>query len=123
MKHILILVIIALVSTSTVAQKKEISQEQKAQIENQLKVYEDKLDLTEEQKPKFQEIIKKYGKQMMALKDSDKGRLSKYKELKSISKNRNKEIKPLLSNEQYKIYEDLQEEIQQKIRDKNRGKR
>lgn len=121
-KHILALVVVALIGTTAMAQEKEFTEEQKAQMEAQLTMYFEKLNLSEEQKPKFEEITKKYGKQLMDLKESNKGRLAKYKEFKGINENRNTEMKPLLSREQYDSYQELQEEMQQKIKEKRNGK-
>lgn len=117
-KHILGLMLIILVSTTALAQEKEMTEEQKAQMEAQLEEYMEKLNLSEAQLPNFEEITKRYGKQLMVLKESSKGRLSKYKEFKSISADRNKEMQVLLSEEQYTIYLATQEEMQQKMKEK-----
>lgn len=122
-KHILVSMVVAFISITAVAQERELNKEQKAQLETQLEVYFQKLDLSEKQKPKFEEITKKYGKQMMALKESDKGRLSKYKEYKSIMNNKNREMKALLSDKQYIIFEKTQEEMQKKMKEKRNSKK
>lgn len=70
----------------------------------------EKLDLSEEQKPKFKEITKRYALQMKALKTSNKRKFAKYKEFKSIIDSKNKEMKALLSVEQYVVYEEIQKE-------------
>ena len=116
-KHILVLMVIILIGTKAFAQEKEMTEEQKAQMEAQLEVYVEKLNLSEGQQPKFEEITKRYGKQLMVLKESSKGRLSKYKEFKSISKNRNQEMQALLSEEQYATYLATQEDMQQKMKE------
>ncbi|MDD7886935.1 hypothetical protein [Flavivirga sp. 57AJ16] len=121
-KHVLVLAVVVLIGTTAVAQERELWEEQKAQMETQLATYFEKLDLSEEQKPKFEEITKKYGKQMMKLKENNKGRLAKYREYKSILENKKKEIKDILSNAQYEIYEETQEEIVQKIKEKRNNK-
>ncbi|MDP5158281.1 MAG: hypothetical protein NWQ07_06870 [Flaviramulus sp.] len=121
-KYILVLAVVALIGTTAMAQEKEFTEEQKAQMEAQLTTYFEKLNLSEEQKPKFEEITKKYGKQLMDLKESNKGRLAKYKEFKAINENRNAEMKPLLSREQYDSYQEIQEEMQQKMKEKRNGK-
>lgn len=117
-KQILILGM-SICSTIVVAQKTGLTTEQKAQMEVQLNEYSESLNLSQEQKPKFKEITKRYGRQMMKLKESDKGRLSKYNEFRSIRKKKDAEMKSLLSNEQYKAYLQTQEEMHQKIREKN----
>ncbi len=84
--------------------------------------YLQKLDLSEEQKPKFKEITKKYAFQMRTLKTSGKSKFAKYKEYKSIKGSKNKEMKALLSAEQFKIYKEIQKEIQKKIKEKRRNR-
>lgn len=121
-KHILVLAVVTLIGTTAMAQEKEFTEEQKAQMEVQLTTYFEKLNLSEEQKPKFEKITKKYGKQLMDLKESNKGRLAKYKEFKAINKNRNAEMKPLLSKEHYDSYQKIQEEMQQKMKEKRNSK-
>lgn len=122
LKHILILAIVMLIGTSTVAQSGDFTAEQKAQFEEQLASYLDELDLSEDQTEKFKEISRRYAGQMKSLKESDKSRLSKYKELKSIQKNKNEEMKTLLSEEQYQIYEKMQEEMKKKMKEKRKNK-
>lgn len=120
-KHILVIAVVALIGTTAMAQEKEFTEEQKAQMEAQLTMYFEKLNLSEEQKPKFEEITKKYGKQLMDLKESNKGRFAKYKEFKAINKNRNAEMKPLLSKEQYENYQDIQNKMQEKMKERNKN--
>lgn len=113
-----IVVIVLLVSTIVFAQDRKLTDEQKEQVKEQLEQYFEKLDLSEEQQPKFEEITNKYALQMKSLKTSDKGRFAKYKEFKSIKSSKNKEMKTLLSAEQYKVYEETQKVIQKKMKEK-----
>lgn len=117
-----IVVVVLLVSTMSLAQDRELTEEQKVQVKEQLEQYFEKLDLSEEQKPTFEEITKKYALQIKTLKTNDKGRFAKYKEFKSIKRSKNKEMKSLLSDEQYKIYIKTQKEIQKKMKEKRKNK-
>ncbi|MEM8847606.1 MAG: hypothetical protein AAGD17_10940 [Bacteroidota bacterium] len=121
-KQIGILAILFFVGEAAIGQETKLTEEQKAQMEVQLNEYNSKLDLSEAQKPKFEEITLKYGKQMMELKESGKGRLAKYKEFKSIRKNRNEEMELVLSDEQYEAYLEIQEEMQEKMKENNKNK-
>ncbi|MEL6917132.1 MAG: hypothetical protein AAFO99_05305 [Bacteroidota bacterium] len=121
-KPILILVMVTMMGATAIGQEKKLTAAQKERMETQLVTYFEKLDLSEEQKPKFEEITKRYGKQMLGLKESDKGRLAKYNEFKSIRKNKNKEMKLLLSKEQYQIYEEVQDEMQRKMKEERNNK-
>jgi len=58
---------------------------------------------------------------MIALKDNGGSRLSKYKKLKSIRKNKDAEMKRLLSKEQYKAYLEKQSENGKKMQERRKS--
>lgn len=109
-------------TNTTFAQSRgaNLTVEQKEQVKQNLEVYATALHLSEEQKPKFEEITKKYAKQMIALKDSGGNRMSKYRKVKSIRKSKDAEMKRLLSKVQYKVYLKKQEEMQKKMKERRR---
>ena len=53
---------------------------------------------------------------MVAVKDGGGRLISKYKKVKSIRKNKDVEMKSLLSKEQYKIYLEKHEEMKKMIK-------
>ena len=81
----------------------------------------ERLNLTEEQKDEYIAISRKYGEEMRNLKDSGKSKFAKYRAFKAIQKNKNKEMKNLLSNDQYDEYLKIQEEMKKKLKER-RGK-
>ena len=93
-----------------------LNDEQKAEIKKDMKEFAASLQLTEEQKPDFVAISKKYGNKMMALKESNSSKWSKYRKVRSINKSRKKEMKKLLSSDQYKTYVKKHEELQKKMK-------
>jgi len=95
-----------------------LTEEQKEEIKKNLEEHAAALNLSEDQWPKFEEITKKYAKQMIAVKDSGARRMSKYKKVKSIRKNKDAEMKTLLSKDQYKVYLEKQEEMKKKIKER-----
>lgn len=103
-------------TNTTFAQSKaaNLTEEQKEEIQKNLEAYAIALRLSEEQKTKFEEITKKYAQQMKAVKDSGGRRMSKYKKVKSIRKNKDAEIKLLLSKDQYNVYLEKQEDMRKK---------
>ena len=107
-------------TNTTFAQSKEtnLTEEQKEEIRKNLKEYAAALNLSEDQLPKFEEITMKYAKQMIAVKDSGDRRMSKFKKVKSIRKNKDAEMKTLLSKDQYNIYLEKQEEMKNRIKDR-----
>ena len=106
-------------TNTTFAQSRanDLSEEQKEEIKKNLEEYATALDLTEDQRPKFAEITKRYAKQMKAVKDNGGRRMSKFKKVKSIRKNKDAEMKTLLSKDQYKVYLEKQEEMKSKIKE------
>ena len=110
-------------TNTTFAQSKaaNLTEEQKEEITKNLEEYATAINLTEEQKPKFEEITKKYAKQMIAVKDGGDRRMSKYKKVKSIRKNKDAEMKRLLSKDQYKVYLEKQEEMQKKMKERRKS--
>ncbi len=112
-----------LISTNTTfAQSRgaNLSDDQKEEIKKNLEAYAVALHLSEEQKPKFEEITKKFAKQMIAVKDSGDSRMSKYRKVKSIRENKNAEMKPLLSKDQYNVYLEKQEEMKKNMKERRK---
>ncbi|NER11842.1 hypothetical protein GWK08_00160 [Leptobacterium flavescens] len=81
-----------------------------------------KLNLSEAQKPRFIEISKRYADQMRNLQNSSKSRFGKYKEFKSIRKNKDAEMKRLLTADQFKTYKEIQKEVEKKVRENRKSK-
>ncbi|PCE63712.1 hypothetical protein B7P33_10575 [Sediminicola luteus] len=79
--------------------------------------YLDEMNLSAEQEEKFMEISKRYGEQMKALKNSSDSKWKKYKALKEIRKNKDAEMKALLSKDQFKVYEKMQAEAKKKFKE------
>ena len=115
LKQIFVIAIVMFVSSSVIAQETTLNDEQKAKLKAHLQESFEKLNLSEEQKPKFKEITKKYALQLKNLKNSDKSKSTKEQEFKSIINSKNKEMKALLSAEQYKVYEETQKERLRKL--------
>ena len=107
-------------ANTTFAQSRaaNLTEEQKEEIMKSLEVYATALDLSDDQQPKFEEITKKYAKQTIAVKDSGERRISKYKKVKSIRKNKDAEMKTLLSKDQYKVYLGKQEEMKNRLKER-----
>ena len=103
---------------SSYAQSKadNLTEEQKEEIKKNLEEHAAALNLSEDQKAKFEAITKKYAEQMKAVKNGGGGKLQKYKNVKSIRKNKDAEMKTILSKDQYKVYLEKQEEMKDKMK-------
>jgi|TARA_B110000003_G_scaffold261389_1_gene283050 hypothetical protein len=106
LKQNIVIGIVILMSSSLIARETVLTNEEKAKLKLQLTEYFEELDLSEEQKPKFKEIVKKYALQMKTLKISDNRKFAKRRKFKSIKKSKNKEMKVLLNTEQYQVYKE-----------------
>jgi hypothetical protein len=100
----------------------ELTDEQKEELAEKIEEYLEALDLSEEQKTEFEAITKKYAEQMKAVKESEDGKMKKYRKVKTIRDNKNAEMKDLLSEDQYIIYLEKQEEMKEKIKEKRNEK-
>jgi|GEM_PF-553903 len=109
-------------TNTTFAQSRaaNLTEEQKEEIKKNVEEYAAALHLSEAQKPKFEEITRKYAKQMKAVKYSGGSPMSKYRKVQSIRESKNAEMKPLLSRGQYKIYLKKQEEMQKKMKERHK---
>ena len=95
-----------------------LTDEQKEEIQKNIEEYTAALNLTEDQKPKFESITKRYAEQLQALKDGGGSKFKKYKKVKSISKNKDAEMKTILSKDQYKVYMEKQEEMKKNLKER-----
>ncbi len=100
------------------SQAKNLTDEQKEELAKNMEEYFEALNLSEEQKAEFEAVTKKYAEQMKAVRDGGGGKLKKYRKIKSIQKNKNAEMEKLLSEDQYEVYLEKQEEMQKKMKEK-----
>lgn len=83
--------------------------------------YMEKLNLTEEQKPRVEEINMKYIESLSNLKHSNASRLDKYRTLKELTATRDAEMKKVLTKEQYAIFKENQQEQRKNFRERRRN--
>ena len=110
------LLLVGITNINAQTKRENLSEEQKEEIKKNVEEYAASLNLTAIQKSEFEEITKKYAKQVKAVRDSGGGKFKKYRKLKSIRKNKDKEMKPLLNPEQFKTYLEKQEERKQQMK-------
>lgn len=104
------LVALFLGSLSAQAQKK-MTDEQIAEAKARFEAYREKLNLTDEQSEKVKTINENYFTELATLRDSDASRLSKYRQFKSMKSKKDKEMKAVLTKEQFKTYKEFQAEM------------
>lgn len=98
--HFVVMSII-IMSNGLIAQESGLSKEN---INTKISEQMESLNLNENQIKEFKDISKKFGKKLQALRNSDMNRWEKLKEIKNLNNERDKEMKVLLSKEQYKEF-------------------
>lgn len=102
-------------------EKKEINEEQRQEFIDQLKADTAKLSLTEEQKPAFMEITKKYAEKAKEVNaNTTLSKIDKLKEVKTLRIAKDEEMKTLLSEEQFKVYQEIREERKERRRERRK---
>jgi hypothetical protein len=74
------------------------------------------LSLTDDQVPKVQTINLKYAQKNQQIWAGADGRFAKVRALRSSQKDKDKEMKTVLDKDQYKKYEEMQQEMKDKAR-------
>ena len=115
MKLTLFMVLATILSIQASAQSK-MTEEQKSKYE----AYKQKLNLTEEQSKKVDAINTTYFEGLGELKNSNASKLSKYKKFKSLNNEKDKQMKGVLTKEQFKMYKEYQAQMKEEFKDKRR---
>ena len=77
----------------------------------------DRLSLTAEQREQVGQINRKYAREVDSILRSDDYRSKKARRFKSAMKNKDRELKKVLSREQYEMYEKIREDMKQRLRE------
>lgn len=83
----------------------------------------DHLALSEDQIPKVYDINVKYARQMQQVRVSGKPRVQKLKMAKSLSQERDKELKNVLTSDQYAQYETKKQETRKYLLERAKDRR
>ena len=108
--------LIALLTATGFAQSK-LTEEQKQQLKQQHQEYKEKLNLTDDQAAKMEEINTAYFEQLSTLKGSSDSKMAKYKKYKKLSGEREEKVKKVLDAEQFKLFKAHQKEMKEEFRE------
>jgi len=93
----------------------EIPAEERASVQEDFLA--EKLSLTPEQCEQVGQINRKYAREVDSILLSDDYRSKKVRRFKSAMTNKDRELKKVFSKEQYKMYEQIREELKQRWRE------
>lgn len=111
---------LALLAGTTQAQSK-MTDAQKEEARARYEAYQEKLNLAPDQEERVEEINLTYFEGLSEVRNSGASRLSKYKKFKSISSQRDDDMKAVLTKEQYKVYQEFQKEMREDFKQKRRN--
>lgn len=123
---VLVLCLTGLVTTLSAQNKldefmSDSTPEERAQM--QTNYMKESLTLTNEQVPRIEEINLKYSRKMQDAYNSGGGKLQRLKKMKSISQEKDKEMKGALNPTQYATYEKNKEAMKDKMRERAKERR
>lgn len=117
LKFVILFSALFCIASNTAFSQANLTEEEKKEVAKSLKEYMAKLDLTDAQKPTYQEVTVRYKKKFTALKNSDAGKLKKYREMKDLVESKNTEMRKLLTKAQYEVYLEQQEKNKEFIKE------
>lgn len=117
MKHMLSLAALLLLislSGNVMAQSK-MTEQQKQEMKVRFEAYQAKLNLTDEQKPKVQDINANYFEALSGLRESSASKLDKFRKYRDLKAEKDKKMKEVLTKEQYQMYTEFQKETREEF--------
>lgn len=117
------LIVLGLLLVSFVSFGQGMTEKEKEEFKTEMKEKFQALKLSDDQKSKFEDIQMKYFDQMVAIRDSDAGRMSKMKSLKAIQKSKNEEVKAIMNEQQFEQYLELQKELRQTMKEEYKARK
>jgi hypothetical protein len=93
---------------------------QKEEAKAKYQAYRAKLELTEAQSTKVEAINMTFFEGLAALRASDEPKLSKYKQFKKLQSDKDKQMKDVLDERQFKLYKEFQAEMKEDFKENRR---
>lgn len=123
MKKIIMLSFLFLLAVCSFAQsgKSRLSEDEKKELLAKMEDYRAKLNLSEEQEKKVEQINETFFKDLSALKQSEESKLARYRKFKSAKSKKDKQMKEVLNAEQYKTYQQMQTDMKKEIKQKRKS--
>jgi Spy/CpxP family protein refolding chaperone len=122
MKRIVMIALAVIASYGAVYSQSRMTEEEKQEAIARYREYVEELNLTEEQKPKVEEINKAYFDGLSKLRGSNASRMEKFQAFKQLRSERDNKMKDVLTKEQYAIYKEHQKEQRENFRERRRSR-
>ena len=102
--------LVLLLAVEGVQAQSKMTEEQKEEARAKYEAYQEKLALTDEQAPKVEEINLTFYEGLSELRNSNASRLKKYRKFKELDSQRDKDMKAILTDDQYETYQEFKKE-------------
>jgi|SRR5688572_3950087 hypothetical protein len=122
MKKLLMIVSIVIGGYGSAYSQTKMTEAEKEEAIARHKAYTERLNLTEEQKPIVEKINMTFFEALSKLKNSNGSRMEKYRTFKDVSSTRDKEMKKVLTKEQFAIYKENQQEQRDNFKERRRNR-
>ncbi|SEO78203.1 hypothetical protein [Niastella yeongjuensis] len=109
------MLVLVILATNVSAQSK-MSEEQKTEAKAKYQELKQKLNLSEDQSKKVDAINTTWFEGVTELKKSNEPKMVKRNKLKSLNDTRNRQMKDVLTKEQFKIYKEQQKEMKEEFK-------
>jgi len=120
-QKVLAIALLVLVSQTACSQSR-MTDEQKEAVVTSYNEYKEKLNLSDTQSTKMDEINRQYLKELKGLQNRGDSKLAKYKRFRRINSDRDAKAKKILTPQQFQIYQQHQKEVRVKFRNnRSRG--
>jgi hypothetical protein len=93
---------------------------QKEEAKAKYQAYRAKLELTDEQSTKVEAINTSFFESLATLRASGESKLSKYKQFKKLQSDKDKQMKDVLNDRQFKLYKAFQAEMKEDFKENRR---
>lgn len=97
----------------------ETTPEERAEM--QTKNLQEKLSLSEDQYQQVHEINLKYANKMQNIYSADQGKLQRLKSMKALSEDKDREMKQVLSSQQYEAYREEKEKMKEGAKERRKS--
>jgi Spy/CpxP family protein refolding chaperone len=109
------LVSVTLAAANVSAQSK-MTEQQKQEVKAKSEALKQKLNLTDEQSKSVDAINSTWFKGIADIRNSGESKLAKHQKLKSLNEQRNRQMKNVLTKEQFKIFKQDQKEMREELK-------
>lgn len=113
-----ILLILTLSQSAFVFSQFDFTPEEKAEIRARFQAYRTNLNLTEEQQPIVDSIVRAYFAGLVEIRGSSDPNFVKLDNFKKLSDQRDQDMKEVLRPDQYAVFEEFKKEVRDEIREK-----